>query len=131
MELEQLMRDTGYTGNDPEEGMAHVWKAMPTDAVGELIDQVAQRNGLKPPFPQQGGQMKLGGPESRTVDNPAYSAEMERQARRPSPAFGMYDRMTTALENNQPGAERAFGPVQDHLRSYYQARGNALMNRRR
>jgi hypothetical protein len=50
MELEQLMRDTGYTGNDISEGMAHVWKAMPTDAVGELIDHVSGRLGIPAPW---------------------------------------------------------------------------------
>src|SRR5262245_43804376 len=69
-QMEMLMRETGYTGNDPAEGMAHVWQAMPTDSVGELIDMLSDKYGYPKPF-KGGGEpgsagmsrkMKLGGP---------------------------------------------------------------------
>jgi hypothetical protein len=50
MEMERLMRETGYTGKDPAEGMAHVWKAMPTDSVAELIDMLSGKHGIPPPW---------------------------------------------------------------------------------
>lgn len=51
-EMEQLMRQTGYQGSDPAEGMAHVWKAMPTDDVAGLIEVLSKKHGLPPPWEQ-------------------------------------------------------------------------------
>jgi hypothetical protein len=64
MELERLMRETGYTGNDPAAGMKHVWEKMPTDEVAETIEAVAKRQGLPTPWSATtgGAKMKLGGP---------------------------------------------------------------------
>ncbi len=65
-EMERLMRETGYKGSDPAEGMAHVWKVMPTDDVAELIDMLSAKHGLPTPFPKgkEGDKpSKLGGPQ--------------------------------------------------------------------
>jgi hypothetical protein len=113
-------------------------KQAATDMELESIDQIAPLWGIPSPFSQGDQPMKLGGPGDPNYDRDlpeempgpresGYGMEMSRQTQNPGPAFEMYDRMTTSLENEQPGAERAYGKTQGHLRNYYGTRGNALM----
>jgi hypothetical protein len=75
MEMERLMREAGYTGNDPVAGMKHVWEKMPTDEVAETIEAVAKRQGLPTPWQQLKGKSKLGGPEPHDGPDAWYDRE--------------------------------------------------------
>jgi hypothetical protein len=59
----------------------------------------------------------------------SYGDEMERRAADPNDQlFKFFDRVSTGMDNNVPGMERAHGMTQRHLHDYYitRARHNAL-----
>lgn len=59
-------------------------------------------------------------------DHDAYYAYMMGRGAaanvRPDPFFRGYDQMTVARENDQPGAQKAFGPLHDILQRYMMLR---------
>ena len=133
-------------GGDPTEAltraMQQIWKAQPTDDNAEMIDMLSQKFGIPPPWVgQQGDQkMKLGGPEDKEkiamLNSSAPEREMEdynnemmhRAAKGQNEMDRMYDRVQTGMENDDPGMERAMGPMRSHLHNYYGMRGAARRN---
>lgn len=112
-EMERLMKETGYQGSDPAEGMKHVWSKMPTDGVAELIEMLAQKHGLPTPWDgKEGGMMKLGGPDGGG-DRPEFSDQKLNDAsfdlaRRGDPLGRLYSRTNEPPEMH--GEVMPFGP---------------------
>lgn len=72
--LQDLARQAGYKGSNLKEAMDAAWSASPTDGVGELIDMVARKTGVSPPWANQQQQNK---PPARPSGGPAYQDPYE------------------------------------------------------
>lgn len=75
-----LAQKAGYQGNDMQEAMRAVWKMMPTDGVGELIDGMARRYGVQPPW---------GGPQGPSQPMPEGAVYPEQAPPPQQPAGDM------------------------------------------